>query len=114
MTGTQTRHYFFAERAWLTDSWHNNVSFEVTDGVFTHVESDTSAVAGATKLIGPVLPTLANVHSHAFQRVMAGMAEVCLNPNDSFWSWRDLMYKIVQKLSPTSQRYRYSALYRHA
>jgi len=37
---------------------------------------------------------------HAFQRVMAGMAEVCLNPNDSFWSWRDLMYKIVQKLSP--------------
>ncbi|MCF7361998.1 formimidoylglutamate deiminase [Vibrio diazotrophicus] len=100
MTGTQTRHYFFAERAWLADGWHNNVSFEVTDGVFTHVESDTSALEGATKLIGPVLPTLANVHSHAFQRVMAGMAEVCLNPNDSFWSWRDLMYKIVQKLSP--------------
>ncbi len=100
MTGIQTRLYFFADRAWLTNGWQNNVLFEVTNGVFTRIESDSEAPNDAVKLQGPVLPTLANVHSHAFQRVMAGMAEVCLNPNDSFWSWRDLMYKIVQKLSP--------------
>ncbi len=100
MTGTQTPQYFFAEKAWLNQDWQNNVLFEVTDGVFTRIESDSEAPTNAVKLSGPVLPTIANVHSHAFQRVMAGMAEVCLNPNDSFWSWRDLMYKIVQKLSP--------------
>lgn len=100
MTGIQSRHHFFAERARLADGWHNNVRFEVTDGVFTHIEPDTQQPVNAVKLNGPVLPTLANVHSHAFQRVMAGMAEVCLNPDDSFWSWRDLMYRIVRRLSP--------------
>jgi len=100
MTGIRTGQYYFAKRAWLNQEWKNNVLFEVTDGVFTCIKFDTQVCSDAVQLNGPVLPTLANVHSHAFQRVMAGMAEVCLNPNDSFWSWRDLMYKIVQKLSP--------------
>lgn len=100
MVGIKTKNYIFADRAWLSDGWENNVLFEVTDGIFTHISINTTAPVNAVRLAGPVLPTLANVHSHAFQRVMAGMAEVCLNPNDSFWSWRDLMYKIVQKLSP--------------
>lgn len=100
MTGTLIRHHYFAERAWLNQEWKNNVLFEVSGGVFTCIKSEMNAPDNAVHLSGPVLPTLANVHSHAFQRIMAGMAEVCLNPNDSFWSWRDLMYKIVQKLSP--------------
>jgi formimidoylglutamate deiminase len=41
-----------------------------------------------------------NLHSHAFQRAMAGLAEVAGNPNDSFWTWRDLMYRMVGKISP--------------
>jgi len=41
-----------------------------------------------------------NLHSHAFQRAMAGLAEVAGNPNDSFWTWRDLMYRLVGKISP--------------
>ena len=41
-----------------------------------------------------------NLHSHAFQRAMAGLAEVAGNPNDSFWTWRDLMYRLVGQISP--------------
>ncbi|BCA31277.1 formimidoylglutamate deiminase [Metapseudomonas otitidis] len=41
-----------------------------------------------------------NLHSHAFQRAMAGLAEVAGNPNDSFWTWRKLMYRLVGRLSP--------------
>lgn len=41
-----------------------------------------------------------NLHSHAFQRAMAGLAEVAGNPNDSFWTWRDLMYRMVGRINP--------------
>jgi formimidoylglutamate deiminase len=41
-----------------------------------------------------------NLHSHAFQRVMAGLAEVAGNPDDSFWTWRELMYRLVARLAP--------------
>jgi len=41
-----------------------------------------------------------NLHSHAFQRAMAGLAEVAGNPNDSFWTWRELMYRMVGKINP--------------
>jgi len=46
------------------------------------------------------LAGMPNLHSHAFQRAMAGLAEVAGNPNDSFWTWRDLMYRMVGKISP--------------
>ncbi|VDC20443.1 8-oxoguanine deaminase [Pseudogemmobacter humi] len=43
---------------------------------------------------------MANLHSHAFQRAMAGLAETSLSAEDSFWTWRDLMYRTVGILSP--------------
>lgn len=92
--------YYFAQRALLSSGWAKDVLFSVKDGQFYSFAADSAPTAECHVLSGPVLPTLANVHSHAFQRVMAGAAEVSLNPNDSFWSWRDLMYKIVQKLTP--------------
>ncbi|SIO96037.1 formimidoylglutamate deiminase [Vibrio spartinae] len=92
--------FIFAKQAWLPTGWQHNVLFEIVDGNFAQITTDTTPPDGVRRLQGPVLPTLANVHSHAFQRVMAGMAEVSFNPNDSFWSWRDLMYKIVRRLSP--------------
>ncbi|MFT6897121.1 MAG: formimidoylglutamate deiminase [Paraglaciecola sp.] len=90
---------YFVEQALLADGWAHNVRLEVEHGYFTRISHNASS-AGAIKLSGPMLPTVANVHSHAFQRVMAGMAEVSLDPNDSFWSWRELMYQLVGKLSP--------------
>ncbi len=91
---------FFAERALLPNGWANDVRLEVSaDGLLTQVAANASA-EGAERLRGPVLAGMPNLHSHAFQRAMAGLAEVAGNPNDSFWTWRDLMYRMVGKISP--------------
>ncbi|NQD91511.1 formimidoylglutamate deiminase [Pseudomonas sp. CrR25] len=90
----------FAERALLPQGWARNVRFEIeADGLFGAVTPDSTA-EGAERLPGPVLPGMPNLHSHAFQRAMAGLAEVAGNPNDSFWTWRELMYRLVGRLSP--------------
>lgn len=49
------------------------------------------------------LPGVPNIHSHAFQRVMAGLAERLSDPADSFWTWRELMYRFAGRLTPQSQ-----------
>ena len=70
---------FFAERALLPDGWANDVRLEVgVDGLLTHVAANASA-DGAERLRGPVLAGMPNLHSHAFQRAMAGLAEVAGN-----------------------------------
>ena len=48
------------------------------------------------------LPGIANLHSHAFQRAMAGMAERQGDPNDSFWTWRETMYRIAARFDPNA------------
>ena len=91
---------FFAERALLPSGWADNVRLEVSNaGVITHIATDAEA-SGAERIDGPLLPGMPNLHSHAFQRAMAGLAEVAGNPNDSFWTWRDLMYRLVGQISP--------------
>jgi formimidoylglutamate deiminase len=90
----------FAESALLPSGWARNVRFEIdADGLFTAITPDASA-EGAERVSGPLLAGMPNLHSHAFQRAMAGLAEVAGNPNDSFWTWRDLMYRLVGRLSP--------------
>ncbi|HCN64018.1 MAG TPA: formimidoylglutamate deiminase [Pseudomonas sp.] len=91
---------FFAERALLPTGWATHVRIEVgADGFLTRIQANADA-QGAQRLNGPVLLGMPNLHSHAFQRAMAGLAEVAGNPNDSFWTWRDLMYRLVGKISP--------------
>ncbi|MEE1887637.1 formimidoylglutamate deiminase [Pseudomonas carassii] len=91
---------YFAERALLPSGWARNVRLEVAaDGRLASIEADASA-AGAERLAGPLLPGMPNLHSHAFQRAMAGLAEVAGNPNDSFWTWRELMYRLVGRITP--------------
>ncbi|KDN99419.1 MULTISPECIES: formimidoylglutamate deiminase [Pseudomonas] len=91
---------FFAERALLPTGWAENVRIEVgADGLLTSLQANASA-ENAERLAGPLLPGMPNLHSHAFQRAMAGLAEVAGNPNDSFWTWRELMYRLVGKISP--------------
>ncbi|MFJ4052349.1 formimidoylglutamate deiminase [Pseudomonas sp. NPDC089743] len=91
---------YYAERALLPTGWAHNVRLEVAaDGHLVGVQADATA-EGAEHLKGPVLPGMPNLHSHAFQRAMAGLAEVAGNPNDSFWTWRELMYRLVGKITP--------------
>ena len=49
---------------------------------------------------GWALPGIANLHSHAFQRAMAGLAERQTDPNDSFWTWRETMYAMAARFTP--------------
>jgi formimidoylglutamate deiminase len=91
---------FFAERALLPNGWAASVRLEVdTQGQLCAVEPDSES-AGAQRLHGPVVPGMPNLHSHAFQRAMAGLAEMAGAPQDSFWTWRDLMYRMVGRLTP--------------
>ncbi|WP_119680142.1 formimidoylglutamate deiminase [Indioceanicola profundi] len=91
---------FFADRVRLPDSWAGNVRIEVDgDGTIAAVQPG-GAPDGAVRLSGPVVPGMANLHSHAFQRAMAGLAERGAVSGDSFWSWRRTMYDFVAKLTP--------------
>ena len=90
----------FFESALLPDGWADNVSVTWDDaGIITAV--DIGAVPDdAERLSGIALPGLANLHSHAFQRAMAGLAEVASPGDDSFWTWREVMYGFLASLSP--------------
>ena len=71
------------------------------NGTLTSVTPDTAAVPdGVQKAAGPVLPGMPNLHSHAFQRAMAGLTEYRANATDNFWSWRDLMYRFAARITP--------------
>jgi formimidoylglutamate deiminase len=50
------------------------------------------------------LPGIANLHSHAFQRAMAGLAERMTDPSDSFWTWRETMYRMAARFDPDTLR----------
>ncbi|MGF6189537.1 formimidoylglutamate deiminase [Serratia sp. 2723] len=91
---------YFASRALLPTGWAHNVRLEVdAHGQLAQV-TPNAAPDGCLRLHGDVVPGMPNLHSHAFQRAMAGLAEVAGNPQDSFWTWRDLMYRLVQRLTP--------------
>jgi formimidoylglutamate deiminase len=88
---------YFARDALLPEGWAKNVVLTLDDGDIVSVES---GAGDGTALAGPVLPGMANLHSHAFQRAMAGLTELRGAPDDDFWSWRELMYRFVQRLNP--------------
>ena len=91
---------FFASSALLAEGWARNVRLDISaSGNLEKITVDGSP-EGATRLAGPVLPGMPNLHSHAFQRAMAGLTELAGNPNDSFWTWRDVMYRLVERLDP--------------
>ena len=57
------------------------------------------------------LPGVANLHSHAFQRAMAGLAERMTHPSDSFWTWRETMYRMAARFDPDTLHAVASQLY---
>jgi formimidoylglutamate deiminase len=91
----------FAARALLPDGWASDVLLEIdATGTLTGVLPAASAGA-AERAAGPVLPGMPNLHSHAFQRAMAGLAERRgAAGRDSFWTWRETMYRFVARIEP--------------
>jgi formimidoylglutamate deiminase len=68
------------------------------DGTIAAVHRD--AETAGERLPGLVVPGVANLHSHAFQRAMAGLAERAGPEGDNFWRWRDVMYRFLAVLTP--------------
>ena len=91
----------FAKRALLADGWAQNARISVENGRISEVSVDASAGAGDTH-VDTLLPSIANLHSHSFQRAMAGMTEYRMAGKDSFWTWRELMYRFTEHLTPDS------------
>jgi len=87
------------ESALLPSGWAQNVRLTLSNGVIARVETDVARTDGEAAH-GPAVPGLPNLHSHAFQRGMAGLAEVRGPSADSFWTWREVMYRFTERLRP--------------
>ncbi len=95
MTATK----IFAAEALLPEGWRRNVVVEIEAGVIKSVATD-AAPEGADRVGGPLIPGMGNLHSHAFQRAMAGLTEYSGSSGDNFWAWRELMYRFVERITP--------------
>jgi formimidoylglutamate deiminase len=89
---------FFSE-ALLMSGWACDVRLDVADGMIAALETGTQPAAGDERhAVG--LPGMPNLHSHAFQRAMAGLAEIRGPDHDTFWTWRERMYRLALAMSP--------------
>jgi formimidoylglutamate deiminase len=86
-------------RALLPDGWARDVRLRIAGGKFAAVERGVAPQAGDER-ISVALPGMSNVHSHGFQRGMAGLTEYRGPEADNFWSWRELMYRFVARMTP--------------
>jgi formimidoylglutamate deiminase len=86
------------ETALLPDGWRDDVVVTVERGLITAV--DPAGSGPAERISGVTIPGLPNIHSHAFQRAMAGFTEKRGTEADSFWTWRTQMYRFVERLTP--------------
>ncbi|MBB3611750.1 formimidoylglutamate deiminase [Rhizobium sp. BK602] len=88
-----------ARSALLGDGWRENVRLTLDAGRIAGIEAGVAAQAGDERH-DVLVAAMPNLHSHAFQRAMAGLAEVRGPANDSFWSWRTVMYKFALSMTP--------------
>lgn len=95
------------QSAYLPQGWARDVKVTVSlQGIITALdtglpaEPEQSSVAAIEHVEGIVIPGMPNAHSHAFQRAMAGNAEYRLSARDSFWTWRQAMYALANRISP--------------
>jgi formiminoglutamate deiminase len=89
----------FFESAMLPEGWAENVRVDIAGGRFTNIERNARPQQGDEK-VHVALPGVCNVHSHGFQRGMAGLSEFRGPATDNFWSWRTLMYRFVARMHP--------------
>jgi len=89
----------WAEQALLASGWARDVA--VTIGPDGRIASVTPGAAPVGRRVAILLPAPANLHSHAFQRAMAGLTESRgPDPRDTFWTWRRLMFRYLETMTP--------------
>jgi len=86
--------------ALLGRAWAKDVRVAVDSaGLISAIDADAPASSGAERVSGYVVPGMPNGHSHAFQRAMAGDTEYRLSARDSFWTWRQAMYALANRVA---------------
>ena len=87
----------YAENILLNDGWASKQTITIEQGLITAIE--TGMIEGAEIANGAVIPGMINCHSHAFQRAFAGFSEQGSEGQDSFWTWRKIMYQFLAQLT---------------
>lgn len=92
-----------AAEALLPSGWARDVLLEWgPPGAFTAVTAGVGRPPDVPAASGPVVPGMPNLHSHAFQRAFAGLTEARGSSDDSFWTWRERMYRVANAITPAS------------
>ena len=89
----------FADKALLPTGWADNVRIEISDGLVSAVEAGAAPQPGDTR-VSALVPGMPNAHSHAFQRGHAGLTEIRGAGRESFWTWREMMYRFALSVGP--------------
>lgn len=87
----------YAENILLHDGWASKQTITIEQGFITAIEA--GMIEGAEIANGAVIPGMINCHSHAFQRAFAGFSEQGSEGQDSFWTWRKIMYQFLAQLT---------------
>ncbi len=96
------RQAYLLERAWVDGAVHDDVLVEIEDGRFATGQVRTTGTAHRVHrhpAVRPHPPGLANCHSHAFHRALRGRTQ---RGRGTFWTWREQMYAVAQRLDPDS------------
>jgi len=88
---------YYAANILLSQGWAKDKTLTIENGIITAITSGKEHEA--ISLAGAVIPGMVNCHSHAFQRAFAGFSEQGSEGQDSFWTWRKIMYKFLAQLS---------------
>lgn len=88
---------YYAENILLNDGWATDKTITIEHGIITDISSGKKSDASIFE--GTVIPGMINCHSHAFQRAFAGFSEHSSQAKDSFWTWREIMYKFLAQIT---------------
>ena len=100
---TEIKTSIWAEQALLASGWQNNVMINIDrqGNILSAKANQAADTSECTRVKGALIPGITNLHSHAHQRAMAGLAEKMTgnaSQKDSFWSWRSIMYHYLEKI----------------
>ena len=92
------------EHALVAADWRRDVRLEWDDAGRIVAVTPDSVASGIETIRGAAIPGIANLHSHTFQRAIAGVSESLGVGGDTFWTWRQAMYRAVERLTPDNLR----------
>ena len=100
---------YYIKNILLADGWSTDKTLTIEKGIITAITDGQDQEASVIN--GTVIPGMVNCHSHAFQRAFAGFSEQGSEGQDSFWTWRKIMYQFLAKLTDTDAQIIATQLY---